>query len=255
MIAAQDNTPPSSEGQLPGAGRRRVALELLVGYMLIVITCWMSRPAQQVFYYLSIAWIAATTWRSFPGWEAMGFRLRGLVASLWVVLVASIAAAIAITVAARLHTLHRPHGLGAWILTFGGYTVWSFVQQFLLQGYFLFRLLRLLPRREWAALAAATIFALAHLPNPILTPVTWIWGMVACFVFLRCRNVYTLAASHAILGIAVAITVPGPVIHNMRVGLGYLHYRAPRTQQAPVAAIRPAQPAASTPGTATGSAA
>jgi hypothetical protein len=30
--------------------------------------------------------------------------------------------------------------------------------------------------------------------------------------------------AHAILGITVAITVPGPVDHNMRVGLGYLTY-------------------------------
>ena len=30
--------------------------------------------------------------------------------------------------------------------------------------------------------------------------------------------------AHAILGITIAITVPGPVDHNMRVGLGYLTY-------------------------------
>jgi hypothetical protein len=33
--------------------------------------------------------------------------------------------------------------------------------------------------------------------------------------------------THAILGICVALTVPGPVDHNMRVGLGYLTYRPP----------------------------
>ena len=30
--------------------------------------------------------------------------------------------------------------------------------------------------------------------------------------------------AHAILGITVAITIPGPVVHNMRVGLGYVTY-------------------------------
>ena len=44
-------------------------------------------------------------------------------------------------------------------------------------------------------------------------------------LFLRYRNLYPLAISHAILGISIAITVPGPVDHNMRVGLGYLTYR------------------------------
>ena len=109
------------------------------------------------------------------------------------------------------------------------YRLCSFVQQFLLQGYFLFRFLRLLPRRESVAVAAATIFAAAHVPNPILTPITLVWGMVACFVFLRCRNLYPLMMAHAILGISVSITVPGPVIHNMRVGIGYLRYHPPLT--------------------------
>ena len=70
----------------------------------------------------------------------------------------------------------------------------------------------------------AGIFAAAHLPNPILTPVTLLWGLCACFVFLRHRNIYPLAVTHAMLGICVAITVPGPVVHNMRVGLGYMRY-------------------------------
>jgi hypothetical protein len=154
----------------------------------------------------------------------MGFRLRGLAASMGVVLAALVVSIGAVMVAIHLHTLRHPISTRGWILTFGGYTVWSFVQQFLLQGYFLFRLLRILPRREWAALAAAGIFAAAHLPNPILTPITLLWGICACFVFLRCRNVYPLALAHAILGITVAVTIPGPVVHNMRVGLGYLRY-------------------------------
>jgi len=47
---------------------------------------------------------------------------------------------------------------------------------------------------------------------------------LACLLFLRYRNLYPLAMAHAILGITIAITIPGAVDHNMRVGLGYLHY-------------------------------
>jgi membrane protease YdiL (CAAX protease family) len=85
-------------------------------------------------------------------------------------------------------------------------------------------LLHLFPGRFFAPFAAAFIFAAAHLPNPILTPITFLWGFAACLVFLRYRNLYPLALAHAILGITLAITIPGPVIHNMRVGLGYLTY-------------------------------
>jgi membrane protease YdiL (CAAX protease family) len=198
-----------------------------VGYGLILATIWTPRPEQKWLWWASAAWIALSTAWSFPGWAALGFRCGGFVRSLWVVAAAGVAAAVAVTVAAGMHTLHAPHGLRAWLFSFGGYTVWAFVQQFLLQGYFLFRFLRLIKRRELAALAAAGIFAAAHLPNPILTLVTLVWGVVACFVFLRRRNVYPLMLAHAVLGITVAISVPGPVIHNMRVGIGYLRYHAP----------------------------
>jgi hypothetical protein len=214
--------------------RGRVALELCVGYGLILATVWTPRPAQSWLWWASAIWIVASTWWSFPGWAAMGFRRGGFVASLWVVGVAALLSASAVLVAIRFHTLRIPHSAMGWVMAWGGYIVWSFVQQFLLQGYFLFRFLRLLPRREWAALAAAGIFAAAHLPNPVLTPVTLIWGVVACFVFLRCRNVYTLMMTHAILGVSLAITVPGPKMHNMRVGIGYLRYRRPHLQATPV---------------------
>jgi membrane protease YdiL (CAAX protease family) len=93
-----------------------------------------------------------------------------------------------------------------------------------LQDFFLLRLLRLMRTPNAAALAAAAIFSLAHLPNPILTVVTFVWGLTACLLFLRYRSLYTLAVAHAILGATLAMSVPGPVIRNMRVGLGYLTY-------------------------------
>jgi hypothetical protein len=224
-LPAQSGTAAAEEAGVRGG--RLALLELCIGYGLILATVWTPRPAQSWMWWTAALWIAASTWWSFPGWQAMGFRRGGFLDSLWVVVLAAVLSAIAVTAAIRLHTLRIPHSLTGWVLAWGGYTVWSFVQQFLLQGYFLFRMLRLTPRREAAAFAAAAIFAAAHLPNPVLTVVTLIWGVVACFVFLRCRNVYTLMLTHAILGVSLAITVPGPAIHNMRVGIGYLRYREP----------------------------
>lgn len=219
----------------------RPLLELLIGYGLILATIWTPRPYQQWLYMSAAAWIAGTSVVSFPGWDAVGFRRGGFFASMWVVLAAAMLSAVAVTVAVQLHTLRQPISARGWLMTFGGYAVWSCVQQFLLQGYFLFRMVRILPRREWAAVAAAAIFAAAHLPNPILTPVTLIWGMVACFVFLRCRNVFPLAIAHALLGITVAITIPGPVVRNMRVGLGYLRYHAPQPHPPGLEPVPPRQ--------------
>lgn len=202
--------------------------ELGIGYALILAVIWAPRPLQHWLYFVALAWIVFTVIWSFPGWKAMGCRAEGFWRSAWVIGAALVLAMAAITLASNLHTLHHPSGLVQWILSFGGYAVWSVMQQFLLQGYFLSRLLRLLGSATTAAVASAIIFALAHLPNPILTILTLVWGLAACFVFVKSRNVWPLAIAHAIFGISVAITIPGPVVHNMRVGRGYLTYRAPR---------------------------
>lgn len=154
----------------------------------------------------------------------MGLRISAPLRSLWIVPAALALAAAAIATAAALHTLHPPGTATQFIQRYWGYAIWACLQQFLLQDFFLLRLLRLLPTRTAAAIAAALLFTLAHLPNPILTSVTLLWGLAACLLFLRYRNLYPLAISHAILGICMAITIPGPVDHNMRVGLGYLTY-------------------------------
>jgi membrane protease YdiL (CAAX protease family) len=213
----------------PATGRRQALLELSVCYALILLTIWTARPLQRWFYWTALAWVVATTIRSFHGRHAYGFRGAGFWRAAWVVAVAAMLSAIGATLAEHFATLHTPQGPWDWVRTFGGYTVWSLVQQFLLQGYFLLRILQLIPNPRWASLTAASMFALAHLPNPILAPVTLLWGIVACTVFLRTRNIYPLALAHAIFGISIAVMLPPPVIHNMRVGLGYLHYRAPRT--------------------------
>ena len=238
-----------------GRVRERALLDLVLAYGLILATIWTPRPLQQYVYMAAAAWIVVSTWRSFPGWNILGFRTGGFWRSSWVMGAALLLAVAAVTVAVRLHTLREPISGRGLIMTFGGYVVWSFAQQFLLQGYFLHRFRQLLSSDSAAALAAAGIFAAAHLPNPILTPVTLIWGLCACFVFLRYRNIYPLAVAHAILGICVAITIPGPVVHNMRVGLGYLRYHMPHAHTRSVGAISCPQPAPSPAGRARGSAA
>jgi membrane protease YdiL (CAAX protease family) len=215
---------PGEEDAAPQRKKIRVFLELAVAYALILIVCWTPRPWQRVLWWVAATSIVLITTISFDGLQAMGLRKTNFLRSLWVVGAALLVSVPAVPVAARLHTLHLPSTLVLFIETYFAYAVWAAVQQFLLQCFFLLRLVRLIPNAKSAAAVAALIFALAHLPNPILTLLTLIWGFAACLVFLRYRNLYPLAMAHAIFGIAIAITVPGPVDHNMRVGLGYLTY-------------------------------
>jgi membrane protease YdiL (CAAX protease family) len=176
--------------------------------------------------------------RSWDGPRSLGLRREDFWRSLWVAGAALLFAAATVTMASHWHSLRLPQptlvGMDGRHLAFGevwlfarsywAYALWTFIQQLLLQGFFLNRLTRVLPAPKMAALAGGVLFAVAHLPNPILTIATLVWGFAACLAFLRYRNLYSLAIAHAILGITIAITIPGPVIRNMRVGLGYMTY-------------------------------
>lgn len=215
----------TSGGQLAElSDRRRALLELGLAYGLILAVIWTPRPWQKTLWWIAAAAVLAMTAMSFQGLRAMGLRGRGFFRSFWVAGAALPVAGAAIAVAARLHTLHLPATASRFVATYWAYALWAMVQQFLLQCFFLMRLRRIVAGEFKAAFAAASIFAAAHLPNPILTPVTFVWGLGACFVFLRYRNLYPLGIAHAILGISIAITVPGSLDHNMRVGASYLTY-------------------------------
>ena len=208
------------------ASRGRDVLELAIGWALIMLVIWMPESTRRVLFLVPVGFILATGWLRFESWDAMGFRLRNCVRSSWVIWLSLALGMVAWLIAARVGSLHVPAGgVRGFVETYLGYAVWSMVQQMLLLSFFLARLLRLLRNRYVAAFLAAALFAVAHLPNPALTPLTLVWGMVACLVFLRYRNIWTLGLAHAVLGITVAITLPAQTTHGMKVGMGYLSYR------------------------------
>jgi membrane protease YdiL (CAAX protease family) len=204
--------------------KRRDAIEIAIAYGLILAVIWTPRPWQSFLWWVAAAGVLALTGASFEGFAAMGMRRENFARSLWIAGAALLLAGATMGVAAHEHTLKLPAGPLAFLGTYCAYALWACVQQFLLQGFFLLRFLRLVSSARLAALAAALLFALAHVPNAFLVPVTFLWGLASCLLFLHYRNLYPLALAHAILGVTVAMTIPGPVDHNMRVGLGYLRY-------------------------------
>ncbi|MGA7155634.1 MAG: CPBP family glutamic-type intramembrane protease [Acidobacteriaceae bacterium] len=204
--------------------KRRALAELILGYVLILLVIWTPRTVQRPLYILTIIVIAAIFYAGFTSAASMGLRTTNFLRSLWIVVLAAILSAISIALAIHFRTLHPTHGPIAFFKRYWGYALWSFVQQILLQDFFFRRLQLLIPSATIAAVAAALVFSIAHIPSPVLTIVTFAFGLAACLLFLRYRNLYPLAIAHAILGITIAITLPNAVIHNMRVGLGYLTF-------------------------------
>ena len=213
------------EGQIVSDRRRRDLFELCIGYGLILLVLWTPPPWQRRLYLVAAAFLVAASVRPGEDWRGLGFSTRNLLSSSLVLVAALGVGGVCVVYAAHRGVLHAPHSAREFLGRYAGYIIWSFAQQFLLQNFFLLRFRRLLPgRTTLAVIAAAGIFAAAHLPSPILTVFTLIWGWIACAAFVRYRNLYPLALAHAVLGICVAVCLPGHVTHNMRVGLGYLTY-------------------------------
>ena len=212
----------------------RDLFEFGIGYALVMAAIWTLNPWQRIFYWLAVAWIVATTLIHRPTWRSLGLGVSGVGRSLWIVGVAGILAGVALDTAKRMHTLHPMHGPTPLISHIWGYLVWAVMQQFLLQIYFLLRLMRLLPGKVLPVLAAAGLFSIAHIPNPVLTPITLVWGIAACVLFLRYRNIYALGVAHGILGLCVAVIVPDSIQHHMRVGIGYYRYHPRGSRHPPV---------------------
>jgi len=104
------------------------------------------------------------------------------------------------------------------------YGIWSLQQEFILQSFFFVRLESVLGGRR-ARVRAALLFCIAHVPNPLLTVLSFIGGLIFCELFRRYRNLYPLGVVHATLGLTIAANLPDNLLHHMRVGLGYLLYR------------------------------
>jgi hypothetical protein len=204
--------------------KSRDFLEVAVTYGLVLLAVWAPTPLQVWLGWIILVWVFSATATSAHDARTLGFRPSRPRRSLWVVGIAILAAGFAVWISAQIHTLHPlPIGVPEVGRTWR-YFLWAFVQQFLMQDFFLLRLLRLLPSKTAAVIATTVLFASAHLPNPLLVVVTLLWGAAACALFLRYRDLYSLGIAHGILGICLAVTVPNAVHHGMRVGLGYLRY-------------------------------
>jgi hypothetical protein len=238
----------------PQLSRTRDLLELILGYGLIVAILWTPEPIQRILSPIALVatFLVVLVRRrnrassaddpqsdSSPEHAPLGFGWRGLVPSLWILPAAIALAALSIFIAARIGTLHSLYkGDFKHVI---GYLLWTTYQQFLLQDYFMPRALRLLSSEvvssgaipgkvvssETAAVALTTVlFSLAHLPNLVLTAATLVWGVVSCTLFRRYRNLYALGVAQCLLGLCFAVCVPDSLNHHLRVGLGYLRYRA-----------------------------
>jgi len=199
-------------------------IQLVVVYFLIECALWSSRTAVRNRWAL----VAALTVLVFvlidrPSIQRLGLRLPNA-SGASIILAISLAAAIFLVFAVlKLGGQIETSAVLSNVYRSGGYVIWALLQEFLLQSFFFTRCEDLFGGST-AVWAAATLFAAAHLPSPILTAFALSGGLFFCAMFRRYRSIYPLALGHAVLGLTVAVTMPDSLMHHMRAGIGYLQF-------------------------------
>jgi hypothetical protein len=207
--------------------RARDLTELILGYGVIVGIIWTPERLQRFLSPIALLFTLSVVLARRQSRDDLGLGWRGLSPSLWILPAAVALAALSIFAAAKVGTLHPLYK--ADFAHIFGYVLWTIYQQFLLQDYFMERILHLVSNQATAVMLAGSLFAAAHLPNLVLTAATLVWGIVSCALFLRYRNLWALGLAQGLLGLCFAICVPDALHHHLRVGLGYLRYHG--TQQ------------------------
>jgi len=203
-------------------GRSRDLLELILGYGLIVGIIWSPERVQAILSPVALLVTLLVVLARRPSRDELGFGRRGLIPSFWILPAAMALTLLSVFLAESIGTLHPLYKSGVGHVT--GYVLWTIYQQFLLQDYFLDRLLRLISSDSVAIFLAGVLFSAAHLPNLVLAAATLVWGIVSCVLFRRYHNIWMLGLAQGLLGICFAVCVPNALHHHLRVGLGYLRY-------------------------------
>jgi membrane protease YdiL (CAAX protease family) len=198
--------------------------QVLICYLLILVAIWTtSRVIQGVWMVAAAVGIITFTYCSGRSRRELGLCLPTRVAAVQVTIfgVAAASLMLAVTLLAGQPIPATPGWPSP--VAMAEYAPWAMLQQFILQSFFFLGFESLVGGKR-AVWISASLFAAAHIPNPVLTIATFFGALFFCEMFRRYRSLLPLGLVHAVLGITLALCVPTALIHHMRVGIGYLHF-------------------------------
>jgi hypothetical protein len=204
--------------------RRALWRQVLLVYGALEGALWTAGVAQGFFMVLTVALTISWTFSRRHPWPDLGLQPASIRRGWWIAPIGAAVGGLILLGAWHWHTLRLPAAGPSVYLGVALSLIWAFIQQFLAQSFFFLHFERLLRSGRRAVLATALLFSSAHIPNPVLVPVTLVGGLILSEMFRRNRTLYTLAVAHALVALSLAVSVPETVLHDMRVGIGYLRY-------------------------------
>lgn len=208
-----------------GMSKAAAWMQIAIAYLAIEGALWTHGATQQIWYVAASVIIIVLTLASQSRTRALGLGTSGFTGALIVVPLAAVVSAMVLLLAAYMGTLRPLYGASSVFAHMLAYGVWALEQEFILNSFFYNRLEAAIGPTRGAALLAALLFSMAHIPNPVLVPVTFVGGLLLVEAFRRWRNIYPLAIAHAMLGLTLAVSIPDPVMRHMRVGLAFLRFK------------------------------
>lgn len=184
----------------------------------ILLYTWILEPRGVPVAVPAGAVVALTAWSALRS-RTVGLSIKELVPASRATALFTVPAVLAVLAAGfAMGTLHDPGNL---LEKFAALVPWGGAQQWVLQTVVL-REARRRAAPTWSVVLAAFLFALVHLPNPLLTLMTFIGALGWCAIFLRHPNIVPLAFSHAIATLALLGAFDDGLTGRLRIGVAYL---------------------------------
>lgn len=149
----------------------------------------------------------------------IGFRWDNFLASGRVLLLPTVTAVFVIVAMGWL--VNHAIFAGSFRVRYLSLPIWALLQQYALNGFINRRAQLALGKGVKSIAVVAIVFAMLHLPNPLLTTLTAIGSLIWAAAYQRQPNLFALALSHTLVSLTLALTLPPGLTGSLRVGFKY----------------------------------